>query len=80
MAQFIKDLEAFFFVNYDYQDVHISRFKTLGKVALGEMRIEGEKVRLSDTFADLAGLFYGYPPKLVVQYCFKRGRGHLIKQ
>jgi len=80
VAQFSKDLEEFFFVNYDYQEVHISRFKTLGKVALGEMKIEGKKVRLSDTFADLAGFFYGYPPKLVVQYCFKKGKDHLIKQ
>lgn len=80
VAQFIEDLEEFFFVNYDYIEVHISRFKTLGKVALGEMKIEGEKVRLSDRYADLAGLFYGYPPKLIVQYCLKKSKDHLIKQ
>ena len=34
---------------------------------------------LSDKFADLSGILYGYSPKEVVQYCFKKELYNLIK-
>lgn len=74
VIELVKDLREYFFVNYDAKEIHISRFYTLGKVAVGE------RVNLSDKCADLAGLFYGYSPKQIVQYCFKEGLEHLIKK
>ena len=58
VTQLIEDLEEFFFVSYDYKEVHISRFKTLGKVALGEMKIEGKKVRLSSLFFKIFPVYF----------------------
>lgn len=77
--QFIEDLKEFFFVTYDDDEIHISRFKTLCDVAIGKFEREGKKINLSDRNADLAGLFYGYSLKQIVQYCFKRELYHLIK-
>lgn len=77
VSQFKEALKPFFFVSSNDHEVHISRFKTLVKVAVGEMGKGVNKVRLSDIFADLSGTFYDYSPKLIVQYCFKEGREHL---
>ena len=79
VLQFIEDLRNFFFVTYKRNEIHISRFRTLCDVAIGKLGEKGEEVRLSDRYADLAGLFYGYSLKQIVQYCFKRELYHLIK-
>jgi hypothetical protein len=76
-VQFKEAIKPFFFISSNDHEVHISRFKTLVKVAIGEMGEGINKVRLSDIFADLSGTFYGYSPKLIVQYCFKEGKEHL---
>ena len=77
--QFIEDLKEFFFVNYNLNEIYISRFRTLCNVAIGKLGKRRKKVKFSDKFADLAGIFYGYSPKQIVQYCFKEGLYHLIK-
>jgi len=77
--QFIEDLKEFFFVTYDLNEIHISRFRTLCDVAIGKLGQEKEKFKLSDRNADLAGIFYGYSLGQIVQYCFKEGLHHLIK-
>jgi len=77
VSQFKEALKPFFFVSSNDHEIHISRFKTLVKVAVGEMGKGINKVQLSDIFADLSGTFYDYSPKLIVQYCFKEGREHL---
>lgn len=77
--QFMADLSSFFFVSNNLEEVHISRFKTLCDVAIGKLEIDGEIVRLSDRFADLAGAFYNYSPKKILQYCLDRELYHLIK-
>ena len=76
VLQLIKDLEEFFFVRYTSYEIYISRFKSLCNVAIDKPR---NKIGLSDEFADLAGILYGYSPKEVVQYCLKRRKYHLIK-
>ncbi len=78
VAQFITDLKPFFFVSKHNREVHISRFKTLVKIAKGEMGKGIDKVNLSDVFADLSGTFYDYTPKLIVQHCYKKGLEHLL--
>jgi len=80
VLQFIEDLRKFFFVTYKHDEIHISRFRTLCDIAIGKLGERGEEVRLSDRYADLAGLFYGYSPKQIVEYCLKRGLYDLIKQ
>jgi len=79
VLQFIEDLKNFFFVTRKGNEVHISRFRTLCDVAIGKLGKKGEEVRLSDKYADIAGLFYGYSLKQIVQYCFKKELYHLIK-
>ncbi len=78
VAQFIEDLKPFFFVSKSDHEVHISRFKILVKVSIGEMGEGINKVKLSDLFADLSGTFYDYSPKLIVQHCYKKGLEHLL--
>ena len=79
LIQFIDDLKKFFFVTYKSSEIHVSRFRTLCSVAIGELG-EGENlVKLSERFADLAGNFYGYSPGEILQYCLDKGFYHLIK-
>ena len=77
VSQLKEALKPFFFVSSTDHEIHVSRFKTLVQVAVGEMGKGINKVRLSDIFADLSGTFYGYSPKLIVQYCFKEDNEHL---
>ena len=78
VKKLMKDLEPFFFVALGYGVVHISRFKTLVKATTlraGEQ--SSITIDLSDDCADFAGVYYEYTPKLIVQYCFKKGKEHL---
>lgn len=77
--QFIEDLKEFFFVNYNLNEIYISRFRTLCGLPIGKFEREGKKIKLSDRNADLAGISYGYSLKQIVQYYFKEGLYHLIK-
>jgi len=77
--QLIEDLKEFFFVTFDHHQIHVSRFRTLSRMAIGKFEEDGKKVELSDRNADYAGLFYGKSLKQIVEYCLKRGLYHLIK-
>ena len=75
---FIASLSKFFFVEICYgkkkgyfAEVYVSRFKTILDVA--------QQYRLDGIFVDLEGLFYGYSPKEIFDYCVRKQLTHLIK-
>lgn len=77
VAQFIEDLESFFFVGNTYFEsesqevgfsglIFISRFKNVFDVAINYPK---KLKSLLDEFADLSGILFGKSPKEVAQYC-----------
>lgn len=77
VAQFMKEMENFFYVDHIYFEpdsqefgftglIFVSRFKNLFDVAINYAK---KHKGLLDEFADLSGILFGYSPLEVAEYC-----------
>ena len=90
IEEWVERMEAYFFVRVrkikkskkEFSgEIYISRFKTIGEVALKSRksrRFKLGKVKYRE-YADLDGLLHGYSPEEIYDYCVEQGLMHLIK-
>ena len=79
VSSFIEALKQFFFVEYDFIQIFISRFRILVDGAIGRRKRDGKRIKVSPYFPDLEGFYYGYPLIEVAKYCLKKGFNYLVK-
>ena len=79
VSSFIGAMKQFFFVEFTFSEIFISRFRTLVDVAIGRRKRGGKRIKASCYFPDLEGFCYGYPLIEVAKYCLKKMKYHLIK-